>query len=174
MGWEVAILEALGKWHSSPGSVWVVGMPGWVGWWSQVPPGNGAASPRRQLSLGLACTESSLRVGVWFRSYCCFCCWDNSNHWEFPCSETLPCTAAQGPRAALLTLVCTITGQSAGDHQPLGIVPKGESAPSWGCPVHREAMKKQGRVGGLSTACAVKSCKCKCLVKHFSRGWNKG
>lgn len=180
MGWEAAILEALGKWHSSPGSVWVVEMPRWWEWWSQVPPRNDEASPRKQLSLGqcvvLACTEeSSLIVWVCFRSYCCCsCCWENSNRLGFPRLETLPCTVALGPKTALLTSVWTITEERALDHHLTGIVPKGESAPFLGMPSTHGGMRKQGRWRGLKKACAAKGCNCKCLAKRFSRGWNKG
>lgn len=53
MGWEVAALEALGKWHGSLGSMWVVETPRWRGWWSQVSPRNDDAFTRKQLSPGL-------------------------------------------------------------------------------------------------------------------------
>lgn len=178
MGWEAAILEALGKWHSSPGSVWVVEMPRWCEWWSQVPPRNDEASPRKQLSLGLcvvlSCTqESSLIVWVWFRSYCCsFCWWENSNHLEFPCLETLPCAVALGPRTALVTSVLATTEQRAVDHHLIGIVPKGESAPFLGMPSAHGGHEKAGK--GFKESLCCQELQLQMFGKKFFRGLERG
>lgn len=176
MGWEVAILEALGKWHSSPGSMWVVGTPGCCGWWSQVPQGMMQPLPGSSWTWGCVWGLLAQRSPAWvfFRSYCCFCCWENSNHLEFPCLETLPCTVALGPKTALLTLVWTITEQGAVDHQPLGIIPNGESAPFLGMPSARGGCEKAGKGEGFKESLCCQKLQLQMFGKTFFKGLEQG
>lgn len=113
MGWEAAILEALSKWHSSLGRMWVVEMLCWREWWSQVPPGMTMPLPGSSWARDCAWFWRAQRsparwTWVCFSSCCCFCCWENSNHLAFPHSEALTWTVALGPKTALLTSVWTI------------------------------------------------------------------
>lgn len=109
-----------------------------------------------------------------FRSHCCFCCWENSNHLEFPCFETLPGTAALGPKIALLALVWAITEQSAVDRQPIGIVPKGESATFLGMPSAHGDHEKAGKGEGFKESLCCQMLQLQMFGKTFSKGLEQG
>lgn len=110
MGWEAAILEGLGKWLSSPGSVWVVETPRWPGWQSQVPLGMMMPLPGGSWAQGCAwCFSAQRGPAPWpwvFNSCFCFHCSENWNNLVLP--QTLPCGAVLEPKITFLTSMWTV------------------------------------------------------------------
>lgn len=194
MGWEVAILEALGKWHSSPGSMWVVETPCWRGWRNQVPPQerwclyqeaaepgtvpgaclHGGVQPQPDAPECVVAPVAASAAGKIQIIWCFLTLWK---------IISLVRKSFGVPSRSRLRAQTSVTGLDA-DHPSCTSLNKVHLATHLGTlshtnellrrPVCVESRRKRRRVRCLRKACAIECCHCWRLAKSVPGGWNEG